>query len=160
MINGEEKRISGTYWERWLVLALPLPTLIVLFILLRNGFEALSLFDALLIVGTGSLLIWTVDCARARLRNPVALSDGPLLMIGADVVLPTAIQSITPLRWFKGGGTQVFEIVYEAGALVKTATVLSKPDPLGFFAYTPKTLRILLRSYPELKDRVLPERTI
>jgi hypothetical protein len=160
MANGVDKRISGTYWERWLVLALPPPTLIVLFILLRNGFEALSLFDALLIVGIGSLLIWTVDCARARHRNPVVLIDGAFLMIGADVVLPTAILSITPLRWFKGGGQQVFEIVYEAGDNVKTATVLSKPDPLRLFADTPKTLRILLRSYPELKNRVLPERTI
>ena len=160
MSNTLSRRISGTYWERFLVLALPLPVLIVLVILARNGWGTLSLLQMVLLVGLGSLMIWIVDCERARRRDPVGLIDGPEFLIGTDSVSSKAIRGITPLRWFKGLDGQLLEIVYKTDSGTRTVNILSKPDPLGLFRSTPKTLRILLRRHPELEDRVMPERTI
>jgi hypothetical protein len=154
------RRISGTYWERFLIVALPFPVLIVLVILARNGYEALSILQMVLIVGLGSVMIWILDCERARRRNPVEVIDGPQFLIGTDSVSSHDIRSITPLRWFKGLDAKLLEIDYRTDSGIRTVNVLSKPDPLGLFMSTPKTLRLLLRRHPELEDRVRPERTI
>ena len=37
MKDHQKKRVSGTYWERFLYVALPIPLLALLFFILKNG---------------------------------------------------------------------------------------------------------------------------
>mgnify|MGYP000954328034 CR=1 FL=1 len=99
---SERYRISGTYGERFLMNALPIPALIVLFLLARNGVNAVSALDMFLIIGIGSLLIWIIDPEPARRKQPVELIDGTVLRVGNSLVTPDSILSITPLRIYKG----------------------------------------------------------
>ncbi|MBK6539727.1 MAG: hypothetical protein IPG10_00260 [Flavobacteriales bacterium] len=159
MKDHQKKRVSGTYWERFLYVALPIPLLALLFFILKNGLT--SSWEVALILVAVVLMVWIVDCAPARQREPVDLFDGEWLLIDNDLVAPSAIQSITPLRRYKWG-TQLIEITYALNANTRSVNVLSKPDlaPFGLFSLTPKTLRIILSNHPELQQRVRPERTI
>lgn len=160
MSTLQQKRISGTYRERFLWIALPLPSLALLFITLKNGLTAT--WEAALILGLVALVIWVFDCAPVNHWEPVELSDGEALQIGTESIPPSAILSITPLRRYRTGITQLIEIIYRVGTDTRTANVLSKPDlaPFGMLFTMPRTLRDLLKNHPELQQRVQPERTI
>lgn len=158
MSSHEPKRISGTYWERFLMNALPAPVLIVLFIGLKNRFDSLSLIEGALTILFGSLLIWIIDCEPARRRHPVSLFDGIALQIGDELVQSNAVHNIIPLQMYKGW-TRLVQIEYHCGQRLKTAIILSKPAPFWMMWSQPRTLRLLLRSHPELADRVRTERT-
>ncbi len=158
MSSYEPKRISGTYWERFLMNAIPVPVLIVLFIGLKNSFASLSLIEAALIIAFGSLLIWIIDSEPARRKNPVSLFDGTALQLGDERVPSNAIHSITPLQVYKGW-TRLVQIEYHCDQGFKTAIILSKPAPFWMMWAPPRTLRLLLKSHPELANRVQIERT-
>jgi len=152
------KRISGTFGERYIFVALPIPALIGMYVVLKNGTEGLTTVGLFIGVGLASIIYWLMDCEAAHHRNPVPLVDGEVLLIGRDPVHPKMIQKITPIsgdRRFYGG---LIEIVCESHSGPKTASVLSKPGLLGPFAFTSRTLKLLLRSHPELADRVMLER--
>lgn len=159
----EPRRISGTYWERLLLIALPIPLITMLIVLLRNEW-GISHFpwEIGLVLAVVTLTIWIVDCEPPRRMGPVALIDGNILIIGSDAILPSSIKSITPIRRYKQLYNQLFEIAYSTGANSKTVYILSKPNiaPFGLFASQPKTLRLLLRNHPELRNRVQPQRII
>ena len=163
MAPVEPRRISGTYWERLLLIAVPIPVIAMLAISLKGNsvFSDISI-EGCLIVIIIILLVWIIDCEPARRYHPVAFIDGDIISIGSDTILPSSIQSITPLSRFRPPTTQLLEIVYGTGANAKTSYILSKPDiaPFGLFAFQPKTLRLLGRSHPELRNRVQPERKI
>lgn len=152
-------RISGTYWERFLMNALPAPVLVIAFVLGKNGMTALTVIEALLVIGIGSMLIWIVDSEPARRRRPIELFAGGVLQIGQEVVKPSHIQSITPLRIHKGW-TRLIRIDYRNETGIASVVVLSKPAPLWMALAQPRTLRLLLQHHPELLNRVRDERTI
>jgi len=144
---SERYRISGTYGERFLMNALPIPALIVLFLLARNGVNAVSALDMFLIIGIGSLLIWIIDPEPARRKQPVELIDGTVLRVGNSLVTPDSILSITPLRIYKGW-TRLIQIDHRSQKGTATAIVLSKPAPIWMAWAQPRTLRLLLQSHP------------
>jgi|GEM_PF-3479911 hypothetical protein len=154
------RRLSGTYRERFLLIALPIPLLALLFIVIKNGLT--GTWEAALILGVVVLLVWVVDCAPVKHWEPVELIDGEALQIGTEHIPLSAINSITPLRRHRTGITQLIEIVYEVNTANRVVHVLSKPDlaPVGMLAGTPRTLRLLLKSHPELRKRVQSERII
>ena len=162
MNNVLGKRISGTYWERFLLIALPIPLLAAGVIILKNDPASGISWEALLVIACIALLIWIVDSEPARRRDPVSLVHGQYLEIGSDVVKAADILSITPLRRYRPPTTAVIELVFRTPDGERTVCVLSKPDvaPIGFFASAPKTLRLLLALHPELQSRVQPERII
>jgi hypothetical protein len=162
MNNSFGNRISGTYWERLLLVALPIPLIAGAAIVLKNDpFPGISV-EALFIVAVIVLMVWLVDSEPARRWNPVSLVSGQYLEIGPDIVQAIDIVSITPLRRYRPPTTALIEIVFHTPTGQKTACVLSKPDvaPIGFFTRSPKTLRLLLAHHPELRNRVQPERII
>lgn len=160
MSTIKQRRISGTCWERFLGIALPIPLLALLFIVLKNGFT--GTWETALILGVIVLLVWVFDCAPVNRWDPIDLSDGAALQIGTERIAPSAIKKITPLRRYRSGITQLIEITFDVGADTRSAIVLSKPDlvPFGLLFTRPRTLRILLRNHPELHQRVQTERTI
>lgn len=157
--HTEPVRISSSYWERYLMNALPVPVVVVAFVLGKNGMSALTAFEALLVVGIGSLLIWLVDSEPARRRQPMELFAGGLLQIGHELVMPNAVLDITPLRIHKGW-TRLIQTDYRKESGIATVIVLSKPAPLWMAWTQPRTLRLLLEHHPELLTRVRDERTI
>ncbi len=159
MNNIPVKRISGTFVERYVRVALPVPVLVALYVVVKNGTESTTILGLALGVGLASLLVWLVDCEAAGSRKPVRLIDGDVLIIGTDHVPPDMILSITPIRGNRRSYGGLIEIAYKTMNGTKTANVLSKPGFLGPFAFTRRTLALLLNSHPTLKARVNPERT-
>lgn len=157
------QRISGTYWERLLLIALPIPAVCLAALILKDPSSFPNFhWDGFLIICFIVLLVWIIDCEPARRSDPVPLIDGEVLQIGNDVIRSSDIQTITALRRYRQPTTAVIEIIYLTNDETKTAYVLSKPDlvVLGLFATNPKTLRLLLKTHPELRNRVQPERRI
>ncbi len=162
MNSVRPRRISGTYWERLLLIALPIPLIAMVVVLLRNDW-GISQFpwEIGLTLAVTTIMIWIMDCEPTRRVGPVALFDGTNLFIGTEAVLPSSIMTITPIRRYRQLYGQLFKIVYGSGGNTKTVYILSKPDvaPLGVFMSLPKTIRLLLRSHPELHNRLQPEHT-
>lgn len=156
------RRISGTYWERLLLIALPIPAVCLAARILKDPSSSNLSWDGCLIILVIILLVWIIDSEPARRSDPVALIDGAILQIGNDVIRSSDIEMITPLRRYRMPTTALIEIIYLTKDGTKTAFVLSKPDlaVLGLFATKPKTLRLLLKTHPELRNRVQPERKI
>lgn len=156
------RRISGTYWERLLLIALPIPAACLAALILKNPSSLDFNWDGCLIILVIILLVWIIDSEPVRRSNPVALIDGAILQIGNDLVRSSDIAMVTPLRRYRTPTTALIEIIYLTKDGTKTAFVLSKPDlaVLGLFATKPKTIRLLLKSHPELRNRVQVERKI
>lgn len=157
------QRISGTYWERLLLIALPIPAVCLAALILKDPSSFPNFhWDGYVIICIIVLLVWIMDCEPARRSDPVPLIDGEVLQIGNDVIRSSDIQLITPLRRYRSPGTALIEITYLTSDGTRTAFVLSKPDlaVLSLFATKPKTLRLLLKTHPEIRNLVQPERRI
>lgn len=156
-------RISGTYWERLLLLATPIPLVAAVALFLKGGSSFTTFpWEACPIMLAIVLMIWIVDCEPVRRFNPVELLNGDVLSINSIAVDASSILSITPLIRFMAQSAPLLEITYRTAEGDRTVHILSKPylAPLGLFTTEPKTLRLLIKHHPELENRVQPLRLI
>jgi hypothetical protein len=160
MSSIESKRISGTYWERLLLIAMPIP-LVMFGALLFKDPSNIS-WEICLIIVLVILLVWVVDSEPLRRYHTVPLFDGVVLALNDEALPPSSILSITPLTRYRPRSTQLLEVTFRTHDGNRTVHILSKPElvPFGLFTSEPKTLRLLLKSHPELRKRVQPERII
>jgi hypothetical protein len=164
MKTGPAKLISGTYWERFLIIALPFPAICLIPLIITKGPQLLhsGAWEAPLFLVFLALLIWIADTEPIARQKPVHLRVNGMLQIGDDRVRPEDVISITPLRRYKQISVGVFEIQYVVHGETRFAHVMSKPDVpiLGFFHSYPRTVRSLLKHFPALTERVRDEERI
>lgn len=115
MLTDPPRRISGTYWERFLVLAFPIPALAFIPYVMNNGRDVLTsgFWEAPLFMIIFALLIWMVDYEPIARQKPVRSMANGMLEIGAELVRPTDVLAIVPLRRSRQASISVFEIRYD-----------------------------------------------
>lgn len=154
MKTGRSKRISGTYWERFLIVALPFPAICLIPLISSSGSNLLrsGSWEAPMFLVFLALLIWIADMEPISRQKPVPLHVNGMMEIGADRVRPEEVISIVPLRRYKQITVGVFEIRYTFHGEPRSARVISKPDMpiLGFFHSYPRSIRLLVKHFPAL----------
>lgn len=165
MSATSKKRISGTYWERYLLGAL-LPVFLVYFTFtLKNGIADLTTLscEPAAVMLCISVVVFIIASEPARRLKPVSLYDrGDALQIHREDIPLSAVKKITSLRRYRPALVSLFEIEYESKGVNRSAVILSKPDwqLLTQHHFEPRSLRLLLEAHPELKSKVQNEREI
>jgi hypothetical protein len=164
MAAGRSKRISGTYWERCLVVALPFPAICLIPLIISSGPTLLqsSVWEGPVFLIFLALLIWIADLEPISRQKPVPLYVNGVIEIGSDLVKPEEVTAIVPLRRYKQITVGVFEVRYTVHGESRSARIMSKPDVpvLGFFHSYPRSIRSLLKHFPALAERLMPEERI
>ena len=163
MHSGETQRISGTFMERLLFIAVPGPLLALALILFKADSDFADFpWEITLILFVVILVIWIVDTEPLARLKPVPLFVNGILEIGSDLVRPEDVLSITPLRRYREIMNGLFEIRYTVGNEERSALIMSKPDIaiIGLFRSPSRSIRILLKEFPLLSDRLLQEKRI
>ena len=157
MHSGETQRISGTYMERLLLIAVPIPLIALIFIIAKSGSTFTDLpWEIALILLVITLLIWAADTEPIVRSKPISLFVNDMLEIGPDLIGPEDVLSITPLRRYRQIMNGLFEIRYAIGTEERSALIMSKPDMviLGLFHSTPRSIRMLLKQFPPLSHKL------
>jgi len=145
------RRISGSYFERYIWYLLPVNLLLTIFF--WNYFsKALIIY-----LYVFSLLFWLFDIITLRLKNPVdLLTDGNQLYSRGVQINPVQISSIQEVtdkryRW----SFQTIIVKYYSGDKKESLVIVAKPRPMWTKDrdYSP-SVSLLIDTFPFLKHKM------
>jgi hypothetical protein len=149
------ERVSSTIWERCLQGHIWVGALVALLFVMNGA----GVGGASMIVLMGGILFGAIDAyTYSRFRLAIVYA-GDLLLVNGEQVFVQDIIWIREiqLRALKNSWTFVELVFLRDGAEVRVLC-MGKPDRL--FGHENRTIRMILKKLPELKDRIAPkERT-
>jgi hypothetical protein len=146
------ERVSGTIWERCLQGHIWVGALVAL-LFVANG---VGVGGASMILLMGGILFGAIDAyTYSKFRLAIVYAGDHLLVNGEQVFVPDIIWiREIQLRALKNSWTFVELVFLRDGEEVRVLC-MGKPDQL--FGLENRTIRMILKKLPELKDRIAPE---